>query len=74
MTKPTDTSESLNKFGIFREDASDFTEDECLQGQTYEDAVEAGIALDELKKVLPVLEHKRLSVREIKSLVHENDA
>ena len=74
MTKPTDTSESLTSFGIFREDATAFTEDECLQGKTYVDRVEADIALDALKKVLPAMEHNRLSVREIKSGIHEDDA
>ena len=74
MTRPTDTSVSLETWGIFREDATAFTEDECLQGITYVDEVEAQMALDELKKELPTIEHNRLSVREIKSGIHADDA
>jgi hypothetical protein len=65
MTKPTDTSESTIKFGIFREDATNFTVYECLQGKTYSDQVGAEIALDELKQDLPKIEHNRLMVKKL---------
>jgi hypothetical protein len=66
MTRPTDTSTTDNSFGIFREDASAFTADECLRGEVYPDKVAAELALEELKKDLPKAEHSRLQVREIK--------
>jgi len=74
MTRPTDTSPSLDVFGIFREDASNFTTDECLQGETYEDRVAAEIALEELKKDLPAIEHNRLMIKQIFSGIHSDDA
>lgn len=65
MTRPTDTTETTERFAIFRSDASAFTEAQAVKGIIFKDRNLAEIALYDLKLELPALERKYLSVRKI---------
>lgn len=66
MTKPTVT-QTNRKFGIFRGDAIAITEDSALRGITYDEEVDAIIAMEELRKELAWTQRGNLEVREIRS-------
>ena len=70
MTKATDTSESTVRYGIFRDDASAFTEATSLRGIVYENETLAQIALDDLKQELSASEHAVLGVRKVAVTTH----
>ena len=65
MTKPTIT-QSDRFWGLFRDNLTHYTKEECIFGKTYGLYAEAEVARKELLSELPVGLHKLIKIVEIK--------